>query len=167
MDLPRLTPDSYSAADVIALLDLQPLEREGGYFRRFAEGPAGAESARPAYSSILFLITAEEFSALHRLAVDEVWCFLAGDPAEGVRLDPDGLGRWVRLGSCPAEGEQVTDVVRAGTWQGTKMVPGGRWALLAVTAVPAFDWQDFEPAGRDELAQLYPAFADTIGEFTR
>lgn len=167
MDAPQLSPADYTAAEVVALLDLQPLEQEGGHFRRVALGPADAATGRESYSVAMFLVTPEGFSALHRLAADEVWCFLAGDPVESLRLAPDGTGGWRRLGPSPAEGDLAVDVVPEGTWQGTRLSGAGRWALVSVTVVPAFRWEDFELGREDELAALYPAFAEGIRELVR
>ena len=79
--MPMLTPENYSAEQVIALLQLEPLDQEGAYFRRVLESdvkiPAGAlpaplDGARRAYSAIYALITPDGFSAMHRLAKSTV-----------------------------------------------------------------------------------------------
>ena len=82
LSLASLSPTTHTAAEVVALLDLQPLDQEGGWFRRTAEstlvipgaalvGSHGGE--RRAYSVIQALFTPEGFSALHRLISDEIW----------------------------------------------------------------------------------------------
>lgn len=167
MDTRQLSPAEFSAAEVIALLDLAPLEPEGGYFRRMAEGPADAVGGRRTYALIYFLVTPDGFSALHRLAIDEMWCFLAGDPVEMLQLLPDGTGHWTGLGLRAVKGDVPAGVVPAGTWQGTQLVAGGRWALVAATTVPGFEWEDFELGNREELAGLYPGFAPAIAGLTR
>jgi predicted cupin superfamily sugar epimerase len=166
MNSVNLSPDTHTAADVVRLLELQPLDREGGFFRRTAEGPAGALAGRRSWSAILFLLTPDGFSALHRLASDEIWTFITGDPVESLRLR-DGIGEWVKLGLAPAAGTRVQDVVRAGTWQGTRLVPEGRWALVSCVVVPGFVWQDFELGDRSALTASYPGFAREIAELTR
>lgn len=156
------------------LLDLQPLEREGGFFRRTAEGPVsggpacGADSGAPrrAWSAIYALFTPEGFSALHRLAVDELWCFHAGDPLESLRLYPDGGAGWVRLGSG-AGGVRAQEVVPRGVWQGTRLVAGGRWALVSCLCVPGFRWEDFEAGRVAELAAAFPSHAAAIASLCR
>ena len=52
------------AARVIAALGLEPLPHEGGFFRQTWRGELG--------SAILFLITPENFSAVHRIAQQEL-----------------------------------------------------------------------------------------------
>lgn len=176
LPLASLTPDTHSAADVVALLGLQPLDQEGGWFRRTAEStlvipgsalPEGHGGPRRAYSVIQALFTPDAFSAMHRLISDEIWCFHAGDPLESLRLHPEGRGEWIRLGLAPAAGERVQDVIGANVWQGTRLVAGGRWALVSCTVVPEFVWTDFELADRVSLSAIYPAFAAGIAGLTR
>lgn len=169
------------AMAVIGRLGLRPLDREGGYFRRTTEatawvrdgaeaggaGPAEAERARRAYSVIYALLTPAGFSALHRLRRDEIWCWHAGDGLESLRLHPGGDGEWVRLGVDLAAGDQPQDVVRAGVWQGTRLRPGGRWALVSCVVAPEFRWEDFELGERAALTAAYPEFGDAILALTR
>jgi predicted cupin superfamily sugar epimerase len=162
-----LSPDRLSPWDVVKLLKLEPLDQEGGYFRRTGESGTLLSDGRRAWSTIYSLITPEGFSAMHRLTTDEIWCFHAGDPLESLRLSADGNGAWVRLGQNPARGERLQDVVTAGTWQGTRLVAGGRWALVTCVVGPEFRWEDFDLGGREMLAAAYPAFADGIAALTR
>ncbi len=161
------SPDRLSAWDVVRLLKLEPLDQEGGYFRRSGEGSTVGPDGRRAWSMIYSLITPEGFSALHRLTTDEVWCFHAGDPLESLRLQPDGNGGWVKLGLNLAAGERPQDVVAAGIWQGTRLVAGGRWALATCVVAPEFRWSDFEMGVRADLQRGYPTFAEEIHALTR
>lgn len=173
-------PPTPTAAQIIAALDLQPLDQEGGYFRRTAEAgvwvqrvtPPGAASltgteASRAYSVIYALFTPEGFSALHRLATDEIWCWHAGDSIESLRLGPDGSGAWVRLGPEVLAGERPQDVIAAGVWQGTRLVAGGRWALVSCVLAPEFRWMDFELGDRAALTAAFPDWAQEIVTMTR
>jgi uncharacterized protein len=72
------------AEDVIAALQLQPLPLEGGYFRETYRSPdqlpAGALHGRyrtdkAISTAIYYLLTAQSFSALHRLPADEIFHF--------------------------------------------------------------------------------------------
>jgi len=163
----NLTPDTHRADDVARLLGLQPLEPEGGYFRRTGEAASRGADGRRAWSTILFLVTPEGFSAMHRLRADEIWCFHAGDPLESLRLPDEGPGEWVRLGLDPAAGERAQDAVPAGIWQGTRLAPGGRWALVSCIVVPEFIWEDFELGRREALSARHPVFAEGIAALTR
>ncbi|WP_415908032.1 cupin domain-containing protein [Oleiharenicola sp. Vm1] len=114
-----LSPETHPAEEVIRLLDLAPLPTEGGWFRRTAESALrlpGAE--RRACSAILFLVTPEGFSALHRVDAVETWCFHAGDPLELLVLGEGGAGRRVALGNDLAAGQALQAMVPAGAWQG-------------------------------------------------
>ena len=175
MSLP-LTPEHYSAEEVARLLALEPLDREGGFFRRVAESPLTLPGSalppaiggdRRAWSCIYMLLTPGGFSAMHRLVMEEIWFLVAGDPLESLRLSPDGTGHWTRLGADPAAGVQLHDVVPSRTWQGTRLVAGGRWALATLVVVPEFTWKDFEMGERTALTAAYPAFAADIAALTR
>ncbi|HWA29314.1 MAG TPA: cupin domain-containing protein [Lacunisphaera sp.] len=168
MNRTKLSPGTHTAEQVAELLQLAPLEQEGGYFRRVAEAEAILPgSDRRAWSAIYFLVTPEGFSAMHQLDTDEIWSFLAGDPLESLRLAPVGTGCMVQLGANPAEGQLPLDVVPARTWQGTRLRPGGRWALVSCVVAPEFRWSDFVLGERAALTAAYPAFSAEIRALTR
>ncbi len=81
------------AQRLIAAFRLQP-HPEGGWYRetyRSAERVTTARGAvRSATTSIYFLLTAQTFSAFHRLASDETWHFYRGDPVTLELIDPAG-----------------------------------------------------------------------------
>lgn len=165
-----LSSQTHSAEQVVAALRLEPLDQEGGFFRRTAE--AGYYVRRDdvslrAYSVIYALFTPESFSAMHVLTTDEVWCWHAGDPLESLRLKPDGSGEWVRLGGDLEAGEIPQDVIPAGVWQGTRLGAGGRWALVSCIMAPEFRWQDFTLGEREELVERYPDWVEGIVALTR
>ncbi len=163
-----LSPDNYTAEEVVRLLRLEPLEQEGGYFRRTAESDVlWPGTGRRAYSVIYMLITPTGFSALHRLGTDEVWSFHAGDTLESLRLAPDGSGKRVHLGLNPAGGETPLDIIPAQTWQGTRLRPGGRWGLVSCVVAPEFRWSDFQLGDRAALTKAYPAYSGEISALTR
>jgi predicted cupin superfamily sugar epimerase len=165
----EFSPESHTAADVVRLLQLEPLPQEGGFFRRTAESPSFIDSPwgrRRAWSSIYALFTADGLSAMHRLRQDEVWCFHAGDPLEALRLPPDGPGERVVLGLDPDKGHRSQDIVLARTWQGARVVPGGRWSLVSCVVAPEFIWEDFEMSPAEPLVRAYPEFEGLIRALT-
>jgi predicted cupin superfamily sugar epimerase len=167
-----LSPSTYTAQDVVAVLNLEPLDQEGGFYRRTAEAglwvrPQDTSEDSRAYSVIYALFTPEGFSAMHRLTTDEVWCWHAGDPLESLRIASDGEGEVVRLGLNVAAGERPQDVIPAGVWQGTRLIEGGRWALVSCVMAPEFRWQDFILGERGELVALFPEWAKEIAGLTR
>jgi predicted cupin superfamily sugar epimerase len=158
------------AEDMISRLGLAPLPLEGGFYATIWVGPA-APGGRASGSAILFLITREGFSALHRLRTDEVWHFHAGDPAELSVIDPSAGTLSTRLlGPDPASGHLPQSVAPAGAWQGARIAPGpaGRgWTLLGCTLAPAWDPREFELGERGRLLQEFPAHAAAILALTR
>jgi uncharacterized protein len=165
-----MTPD-----DIIRALNLAPLPDEGGYFRETYRAdeatdaralPARYGRAKAHATAIYYLLTPDTFSALHRLPSDEVWHFYAGDAVEMLQLLPDGGGRLITIGDFAA-GFEPQLVVPRGVWQGTRLVAGGRWALLGTTVAPAFDFADYEAGRGKDLERKYPLFADRIRALTR
>ena len=155
------------AARIVAQLGLAPLPHEGGYFRRTWTGPG---AGRASGTSIYFLATGADFSALHRLKTDEIWHFHAGDPMEHVSLDPaTGGARVVRIGGDIAGGEVPQLIVPGGDWQGGRAVPGGRhgWSLVGCTMAPGWEDAEFELGERAALRREFPGAAEWIDALTR
>jgi hypothetical protein len=162
-----------TAEEVIALLDLKPLPLEGGYYRETyrsadvlpAAGlPQHYGSDKAAGTAIYYLLTAETYSALHRLPTDEIYHFYLGQPVTMLLLSPDGgrvltLGPDIRAGQCP----QV--IVPRGVWQGS-CLQGSGFALLGTTMAPGFDFSDYEAGKRARLLAEYSEFADLIRKLT-
>jgi predicted cupin superfamily sugar epimerase len=153
---------SQEIADVAAQYGLEPLPVEGGLFRRTWAGPADA-TGRPAGSAIILLLSAADFSAMHRLPIDEVWHFYRGDPLELLLLSPDGGARVELLGP----GQHVQLTVPAGTWMGGRVAAGGRWSLCGTTMAPGFVPADYEGGDADVLSARYPEVADHIRSLCR
>lgn len=157
-----------AARELIAALQLAPLPEEGGFFRATWRG-GGPGGAGPA-SAIYFLVTDADFSALHRLDRDEIWCHHAGDAAEHWQLDPrTGAATCLRLGPPAAPETLAQAVVPAGVWQGTRLCPGGSagYALFTCIVVPAWEPGAFTLGGRAALAGIFPAAAEIIRALTR
>lgn len=161
------------AAELIFKLGLSPLPDEGGFFAATWTSACVGPDGRASGSAILFLITAQDFSALHRLRTDEIWHFYAGDPAKLALLDPaSGKGRTVFLGPDVIGAHVPQAVAPAGVWQGATLSPppgsaGRGWALFGCTLSPAWDGREFELGRRDELLRAFPGNADLIRGLTR
>jgi predicted cupin superfamily sugar epimerase len=166
------------AETVVARLGLEPLPGEGGFYRESYRSeeqlPADAlperyGAAHPMGTAIYFLLTdaPEGFSAWHRLPTDEVYHFYLGDPVVLYQLLPGGRGERTVLGQDIAAGQQVQVVARCRCWQASRLLPGGRWALLGTTMAPGFEWADFELGSAEELLAGWPAQEQWIRELVR
>lgn len=157
-------PRSPAADRIIAALELAPLPGEGGLFR--------VTSRTPAASAIYFLLTPEDFSALHRLDRDEVWHFHAGDAAEHVQLDPaSGRVIRVRMGPDVLAGDQPQVRVPAGIWQGARLDPvtpvRHGYALFSCTMAPPWEENGCSFGVRAELQRVFPLQAELVAALTR
>jgi len=164
-----------TADEIIDRLGLVPLTIEGGYFREtyraplvLAAGalPGGYGGARNASTCIYYLLTPDTFSAIHRVKSDEIFHFYAGDAVEMLQLWPSGESKVVVIHNNLSASCEPQVVVPAGVWQGCRLVPGGRWALMGCTVAPGFDYADFELAERAELLTRCPNYSELITALT-
>ena len=122
---------------------------EGGWYIETWQA-ASVDGARPAGSAILFLLAAGERSHWHRLDVDEVWQWSAGDDLE-LRTWTEGdaaiavarLGGDVELGA----GAVVQAIIPKGAWMTAHTL--GAWTLVGCIVAPAFSFDGFELAAPD------------------
>jgi predicted cupin superfamily sugar epimerase len=129
--------------------------------------PSGYGTARAASTAIYYLLTPDTFSAMHRLASDEIFHFYLGDPVEMLHLHPDGTHQITILGPDLEAGQRPQVVVQRHIWQGARLIPGGQYALLGTTVAPGFDYTDYETAPRPSLLTSHPAAKDLILALTR
>jgi predicted cupin superfamily sugar epimerase len=169
-------PAELTAQKIRDILHLEPHPIEGGYFvesyrskMTVAAGilAAAYPSARWIGTAIFYLLTPETFSAMHRLPGDELFHFYLGDPVEMLQLKPDGAAETVTLGQDIAAGMRLQHCVPGGWWQGSRLIAGGRFALLGTTMSPGFDYADYETGNLTKLTLAYPAHAATITALTR
>jgi predicted cupin superfamily sugar epimerase len=165
-----------TADEVKQLLQLVPLSIEGGFFRETYRSrwtvsaeylPEGSRGSRSIGTAIYYMITPETFSALHRLPGTEVFHFYLGDPVLMLQLLSDGTSRMITMGNDLLAGQQPQVVVRGHVWQGCRLAPGGKWALMGTTMSPGFDYADYENAETEPLIAQYPGAAARIREYTR
>lgn len=168
-----------SASELAARLELLP-HPEGGFYRETyrAAGVLDASAlprhggARAYATAIYFLVTEGSFSALHRIASDELWHFYAGAPLEIVTLDPEGVRRDLHLGLSLDAGEAPQAQVPAGWLFGSRLRtprPEGApaWSLVGCTVAPGFDFDDFELPTREALLRAHPEHAAVVRALTR
>jgi predicted cupin superfamily sugar epimerase len=162
--------------EIKSMLRLEPHPREGGFFAetyRSAETideralPSRYRGTRAFSTAIYYLLTSETFSEMHRLATDEIFHFYLGDSAEMLQLGPDGSATVRRIGADLLRGETPQLIVPRGVWQGTRLAPGGRFALLGTTVAPGFDFADYETGQREDLIKSFPLHRELITALTR
>lgn len=140
------------AMQIVSILGLQPLPPEGGYW---------AQTRRDNYGTgIYYLLTASEFSRLHKLDHTEVFSFHAGAPAVMFLLYPDGRIERPVLGIDLVAGQRPQVVVPSGVWQATEST--GAWTLLGTFVSPPYTDDVVEFAQADKLIAQYPEAADDI-----
>lgn len=170
-------PMPAAAKAIIDHFKMQNIPHEGPWFLQTHKSDDVIEGAlaeryptkRWAYTAIYALFTRSDFSALHRLATDEMWHFYGGAPAQILLLHPDGRGETRIWGSNVLKGEEPQILVPRGTWMGARPIGDAKTAYSfgGNTLSPGFEYDDYEPGYRDELVRLYPKFAGEITELTR
>ena len=153
------------AAHLIETLGLEP-HPEGGHYREVFRSPhtvrpEDGRGERAALTVIHFLLSEGEASRWHRVASDEAWHLVEGDPlALLVSRDDFATVETLRLG---AEAGPAA-VVPAGAWQAARSL--GAYSLVGCTVGPGFDFADFELVdAHPDLAEAARRHAGT-GEFT-
>lgn len=131
--------------------------------------PVRYKGSRVAGTAIYAVQTKEDFSALHKLATDELWHFYGGDPLEMLLLYPDGHGEVVIIGPNAFEGQHPQFVVPCDVWQGSMPIGTGSesYSFFGNTLAPGFEFDDFAMGYRDELQATHPQFSDHIARLTR
>lgn len=159
-----------SVETYIAKLNLEP-HPEGGFYRQTFVSAESLESGRPAATSILFLLTHDNPSNLHRLDAEEIWYYHGGDPLIVHIIDDSGTYSEILIGPDLDAGQVLQAVVPPGVWFGSSVATpeDGRegWALVGCMVAPGFSFDGFELAERAALIARYPEHAQVIAKLTR
>jgi predicted cupin superfamily sugar epimerase len=165
-----------TAEQIIKFFNMAPLRKEGGFYIETYRAPEqlkkevlppGFPGDRNLASTILYLLTSQTISLLHRLKSDEMFHFYFGDPVTMLQLHPDGRSDILTLGHDVLDGQKVQALVPKGSWQGAFVQPGGKFALLGCSVSPAFDDNDFELGDRNALLTQYPDLHELILKLTK
>ncbi|MHC4482006.1 MAG: cupin domain-containing protein [Planctomycetota bacterium] len=165
-----------TAEQIIRFFAMKPLPGEGGYYvETYRASEKISEVALPARytgernfcTAILYLLTPDTFSALHRLKSDEIFHFYLGDPVTMLQLHADGSSEVITLGRDIVNGQRVQVTVPKDSWQGSFLNQGGDFALMGTTIAPGFEFTDFEPASKEELLKQHPNQRELILRLTR
>ncbi len=145
---------------LIHLYNLEPLPIELTLFHQTWKSRDAFSGGGPHGTAIVGLYCDVPYSVslFHKLTVDEVWHFYAGDPLRLILLYPDGSSRDVVMG-----GDQIVQfVVPAGVWQAGHMMAGGRYSLYGCTMAPGFMPEMFTGGTKAQLLAAYPDRAADI-----
>jgi predicted cupin superfamily sugar epimerase len=158
--------------EVIEILNLVPLAKEGGFFRETYRSNRFVNSdvlgRRSESTAIYYLITEYSFSSLHLVDQDEIFHFYAGSPVEMLQIDQNGNHQLIMIGNNIFGGERPQVVAPYNVWQGTKLKnpKEGAWALLGCTVSPGFEYENFHIKSRNELIKDFPHLKNLINAFT-
>ena len=159
------------AQEIIDYFGMKLLPEEGGWYvemYRASERIAQAEldarytGDRCHSTAILYLLTADTVSKMHRVKSDEIFHYHLGDPVKMLQLFPDDSGKEIIIGPDILNGQQVQVMVPHGVWQGSRLIESGAWCLMSCTVSPGFEYDDYEHGQRDRLIEQWPSSADEI-----
>ena len=160
---------------IVQKLDMKP-HPEGGFFKETYRSNGvipkealsdGFDEQRNYCTAIYFLLTADIFSAFHRIKQDEIWHFYEGNAIDIHVIDTQGVYTKHTVGMNIDDGEFPQLVVPAGAWFASGLSKQNGYALVGCTVAPGFDFADFELAERTQLIRQYSQYEDVITRFTR
>lgn len=146
-----------TAETIIKKLKLEP-HPEGGFYKRIflAENES--------FSSILFLLLKDNFSAFHKIKADEQWNWYCGDTIVIHEIDAEGNYYQTALSD---EKVNFQYVVKGGNWFASECIGEHGFALCGCTVVPAFRFEDFALGKQDELTTQFQQHTEIIKRLTR
>lgn len=140
--------------DFIKKFDLSP-HPEGGYFKQTYHSKETINTingTRYLSTAIIFLLTNESHSNLHRLKSDEMWHFYQGDDINIVEIDSNNGN----LNEICLNSDNPQYLVKNGNWFGSYIKnPIKKYSLVGCTVTPGFEYDDFELGDRNELLKQY------------
>ena len=148
---------------------MELLEGEHTFFSECYHSPNRNEEGKLLASTMYGLYCKEpkSYSDFHKLSHEEIWTFLEGDPFTLYLLYEDGSVDTVTLGSDLSSGQLLQYTVPVGVMQAGCLKPGGEYALYSCTVVPAFDWQCFTMAEKEEILRKYGEKKEIIDFYKR
>jgi len=161
-------PKAAPTRDACALVEELGLAAhpEGGFYRelfRSERHVATVGGGRSALTVIYFLLTADSFSAWHRLRSDETWHFAAGTALTIETLDERSGHERILLGP---DGPWVA-VIPAGTAFAAHLDAAEGFALVSCCVAPGFDFADFQLLDGESLAARFPEHRELALRYAR
>jgi uncharacterized protein len=170
-----------TADEIKSWLKLTPNPQEGGFLTpvydssihipdNILKGFPPSKNGRSLCGAIYYFLDPMGCSVLHKVTGDMIYHFYCGDPVQQLLLFPaDGpnSSELCVFGNDLALGQSPLKVIPGGTWLGSRLMPGGSWALMGVTMAPGFDPMDYVIGRRKELVSQYPEREELITALTR
>lgn len=144
----------------IKQLGLEP-HPEGGYFKSTFASEESV-SSRKLYTSIYFLLGADDVSHFHRLKSDELWYFHGGSSLLVHVIDEDGNYVEHKVGLDIENGETPQVLVPKNSIFGSSVMENGSFSLVGCMVAPGFEYEDFELFTQSELLDKYPQHEQII-----
>ncbi len=148
---------------------------EGGAFKEIYRSslsisknnlPKEFNGDRNVSTAIYFLLKRGQFSALHKIAADEMWHFYDGEALYIYEITQLGELKKHLLGKDLEKGQSFTCIIKAGSWFGSRCEVENGFSLVGCTVAPGFDFEDFILAKREDLLIEFPQYKDLIEELT-
>ena len=143
-------------------IDKHNLEQhpEGGFYKRtFIHD-------NDLFSSILFLLVKDNFSAFHKIRSDEQWNWFYGDDIIIHEIDLQGNYHQTVL-SNQEEKINFQYIVKSNHWFASECAGPKGFAFCGCTVVPAFNFDNFELAKQSTLTDKFPQHSELINKLTR
>lgn len=160
-----------SIKDIIDKYNLES-HIEGGYFREYYKSeivianPSNPTNNRSLLTSCFYLIPKGERSIFHKLTSDEIWNFHLGGAVDCYEIDHLGNLTITTLGPNIHANQQITHLVKKGTWFGVLPHEGTEFAFFSALVAPGFDFEDWEKGDREFLKKLCPSISTIIDQLT-
>jgi predicted cupin superfamily sugar epimerase len=150
-------------------LQLKP-HPEGGYYHEVFRSAVnisrvGQDARKQACTSIYYLLEGGDYSGFHRLQSDEVWYFHKGAPLHIHAINKDGIYTLHELADNLTGNLSV--VIPAGVWFAAELATRDGFTLVSCAVAPAFDFNEFEMAFRENLSLLCPNHREIIDRLCR
>lgn len=134
---------------------------EGGYYRQVF---GNDENGEKQISTIYYMLCDNDFSAFHRLhGMTEIWYYHAGECLDIYVIDANGE---LVVHHLSADDEMQV-VIEPEQWFAAELPGKKGFSLVGCAVAPAFKFENFELAKKDDLLREFPQHRDTIERLCR
>lgn len=134
---------------------------EGGYYRQVF---GNDENGEKQISTIYYMLCDNDFSAFHRLhGMTEIWYYHAGECLDIYVIDANGE---LVVHHLSADDEMQV-VIEPEQWFAAELPGKKGFSLVGCAVAPAFKFENFELAKKDDLLREFPQHRATIERLCR